>query len=316
MDKTEVMDFDANPLLSQPTEISGARTSSQSATNIVGLTDRGQDLRPESDEPVSPSGKLQSDVKTEVFLAGGVAALSAPHSSDSVNEAPPNADLGMPGDFHADVDSSRSDSTPIVGFDSSSSTGGVAEVDNFYTSPYVAQEQTAAGFDSTSDTRANGQESHEAFVPAPAVVAPKKKGSGGKVFAIIAGIFALFVLGIAAVGGGWYYYTNYYAETVAPEVSPSPSVELTPEPTIDFAAASNGDNSNVGTSSSSNTNTNSADILTVAPTPEPEVVSTPEQTAATRPTPQSTGKKPVASTPTAKATPKPTSTRDRKIILQ
>jgi hypothetical protein len=29
MDKTEVMDFDANPLLSQPTEISGARTSSQ-----------------------------------------------------------------------------------------------------------------------------------------------------------------------------------------------------------------------------------------------------------------------------------------------
>ena len=312
MDKTEVMDFDANPLLSQPTEISGARTSSQSATNIVGVPDQGANIQP---EPESPAG-LQSDVKTEVFLAGGVAAFATPHSSETVNEAPASADFGMTEDFRSDADSFSPDSTtPIVAFDSSNSTAEVAEVDNYYTSPSVGQEQTAAGFESAG-TSTNGQESHEAFVPVPAAVAAKKKGSGGKVFAIIAGVLALFVLGIAALGGGWYYYTNYYAGTVVPEASPSPSVELTPEPTIDFAATSNGDNSNADTSSSSNTNTNSAEVLTVAPTPEPVEVSTPEQTATTRPTPQTTGKKPVTSTPTAKATPKPTSTRDRKIILQ
>jgi serine/threonine protein kinase len=306
MDKTEVIDFGANPLLSQPTEISGARGRSSSATNIVSTPHQAVDS-----PDAQASLPKQADVKTAVFLAGG-AALAG---SDLTNDTPANANFGVTEDFVgspevASPESFGADGTvQNVAFENSDSSSGVAEVDNFYTSPYVGQDQTAVGFEAPST---NGQElvsNEAAFTAAPAAVAAKK-GSGGKVFAIVGGLLALFVLGIAAVGGGLYYYTNYYAVASEPEATPLPALEPTPEPTVDFAATS--DNSNVDS-----TNSNQADVLTVAPTPEPELepASTPEQTVTTKQTPQTTGKKP-AGTPTAKATPKPTSTRDRKIILQ
>jgi hypothetical protein len=219
-----------------------------------------------------------------------------------------NADVAAPDSF------SPEGTVPNVGFETADSSGGVAEVDNFYTSPYIAQDQMAVGFEAEPESSSNGQEvvsSDAAFTPAPAAVASSKR-SGGKVFAIVGGLFALFVLGIAALGGGLYYYANYYAVAPEPEATPVPSIEPTPEPTTDFAA--NSDNSNTD---SSNSSANGTDDLTVAPTPEPGPASTPEQTVTTKQTPQTTGKKPTGTTPTSKEPkPKPTSTRDRKIILQ
>ena len=315
MEKTEVMDFAANPLLSQPTEIAGVRQSPSSATNIVGVSDVNN-AAPETES----STPLQADVKTAVFLAGGAALAGA----DSINEAPANADFGMNEEFHPETDSvaesfAPDGTQPNAAFEGANVSEGVAEVDNFYTSPYVAQEQTAVGFEAPAEPSTNGKEfgsNEAAFTPAPAEV-PAKKGSGGRVFAIVGGLLALLVLGAAALAGGWYYYTNYYAATPPPEASPMPSFEPTPEPTIDFAATS--DNSNTDSTSSANANSSNTD-LTVAPTPEPGLATTPEQTVTTKQTPQTTGKKPAgtgsATPPTTKASPKPTSTRDRKIILQ
>jgi serine/threonine protein kinase len=313
MENTEVMDFGVNPLHSQPTEISGARGVNPSATNIVSSPQV-------VDAPeVQSSLPRQADVKTAVFLAGG-AALAG---SDAVSETPANADFGITEDFRAAPDVIPSESfspdgtVPNVALDNSDTAEGSSEVANFYTSPYISQDQTAVGFEVPAESGTNGQElasNDAAFIPAPAAVAAKK-GSGSKAFAIAGGLLALFVLGIAAVGGGLYYYSNYYATAPEPEATPLPALEPTPEPTIDFASTS--DNSNVDS-----TNSNQADVLTVAPTPEPEPelelepASTPEQTVTTKQTPQTTGKKSSGTPPTQKATPKPTSTRDRKIILQ
>jgi len=310
MEKTEVMDFSANPLLSQPTEIA-SRPGSEAPTNIVGVTGAGGD--------VSNTGQRQADVKTAVFLAGG-AALAG---SDLVGEAPAGNDFGMADDVHSEVAAPESfapeDTTQHAAFDGGVGSEGAPEVSSFYTSPYVNQEQTAVNFEAPAEPSTNGQESasHEVAAVAPAAaVATKKKGSGGKVFAIVGGLLVLLILGGAALAGGWYYYANYYAVTPEPEATPAPSLQPTPEPTIDFAATSDNSNTNSTSTSDSGANTNSAEVLTVAPTPEPGPASTPEQTVTSKQTPQTTGKKPAATPPTSKPSPKPTSTRDRKIILQ
>lgn len=135
---------------------------------------------------------------------------------------------------------------------------------------------------------------------------PQKKS---KVGLVIGALFALMLLGGLAVGGGWYWYANYYA--AKPEATPSPaptarpSVEPSPSATQLVETKDTIDNT--------------------APTParEPEKIDTTTTRDVTttnppdRQTPPSTKATPprTTKTPTAKATPKPKGD-DRTVILQ
>lgn len=121
---------------------------------------------------------------------------------------------------------------------------------------------------------------------------------------VIGGLFALMLLGGLAVGGGWYWYTNYYA--VKPEVTPSPIPSLRPSVSPTPSAtqlAETKDNVNSTTTPDKTDTTTTRDLTTTNP---PD-----RQTApSTKSTPPRTTK-----TPTAKATPKPKGD-DRTVILQ
>ena len=331
MEKTEVMDFAA--VMSVPNQLSGAQLKSEAPTNLVSNPNSRPAFDPNAtvafDMPATPSLPRQTDVKTEVFLSGGSSFPTPAEPTPIVPDLPlANADFGMTEDYRAGSNGDAFNqasftpdaTTPIIALDEGV---GVSEAtaagENFYTSPYVGNEEAANDFES-AENNFDEQEyraQEAAFVPAAPVVAAKRK-SNGKVFAILGGLFALFILGAAASVGGWYLYTNYYAAAaVEPEASPSPSVEPSPEPTIDFASSNVNDNTNVDTADSSNSNTNGSDELTVAPTPSPGAEPTPGETAiATRPT--TPGRDKPARNPATKPTPKPktTTTRDRQKILQ
>jgi len=325
MDKTEVMNFGAIPVVSVPTAFSASAENAEANTNL-----EAQPATPAFDPNATmaydangiPSVPRQADVKTEVFLAG---SNSFPTPPDSTPVSEPVSDYSEAG-ISSEEDYSEpepsayvADATmPIIALNDLQGADEYLGTSDFGNEPIPSGFEAAA----SSDPGFSSPVSDSEYAPAAAPVVAAKK-SGGKAFAVVGGLFALLVIGAAVLGGGWYYYANYYAVVEpAPTPSPLPSVEPTPEPTVDFAA-SNSDNSNVdtafGSNSNSNSNSNQSDDLTVAPTPEPGAESTPSQTVATRPN-QPPGKNPPAKQtgvppgkpPVKTATP----TRDRKKILQ
>jgi serine/threonine protein kinase len=345
MGNTEVMDF-ANPALSVPTALAGSSSASEAPTNLVShATPKAFDPNatiafdpeplesvPMNSQPMN-SEPRQADVKTEVFLAGSNSLPTPPVAEPVAEERnfdevfdskPASDDFGV-----SEPDFDPNATMPISAFDQA---GDIAAAPinetNYYTSDLGGQAEAPAGFESAAAVSTNGQDAYASQPAQTAYVQPAKakKGSGGKVFAAIAGVLIVFVLGAAALGGGYYYYTNYYNVAQEPEPSPSPipSVEPSAEPTVDIASQTNTDTGN--TSSSSNSNSGNSEVLTVAPTPSPQTeIETPsqqQQGTTSRPQTQArntpgTSRTPGTTTPaTAKPTPKPTSTRDRKIILQ
>ena len=343
MDKTEVMDYVMNPAISVPTALAGASSASEAPTNLVSQPqpkafDPNATIAfdPEplpSNEPadVSNSDARQADVKTEVFLAGSNSlptpaaddfpAASAPSFNEGSYAAPEKTDLAAVG---AGFDPNAT--MQVGSFDVDDVPAGVPDNEtNYYSSELDQHSAAPEGFESAASVSSNGAavvDASPAFAePAPSIRAAKK-GSGGKVFAAVAAVLVLFVLAAGAIGGGWYYYNNYYAATPVPEESPEPSIEPSPEPTFDVYAQSNSNSDEANTASSSNADRSSnsnSDTLTVAPTPqpEPEADSPPQQTGTTtRPAqPRNTPTTRQSGTAT-KPTPKPSSTRDRKVILQ
>ncbi len=330
MDKTEVMDFAGMAALSVPTAIAAAEGSTNLA-NDPGPAPFDPNATIAYDPNGNPSAPLQSDVKTEVFIAGSNSFPTPPVQDQVLDDSAVqiaasdfSEDFGdhseNDGEYGSENVAFAPDATmPVVSFNEFSDSPGAES------SSWPGNGETSGAYGSESASTAGaaafaGNESVGAVVQSPA-----KKGSGGKIFAVVAGLFVLFGLGALAIGGGLYYYNNYYAAEVEPEASPSPmpTVEPTPEPTIDYAA-SNESNSNteMGSTSDSNSNVNSSadDDLTVGPTPAPSTSSTQTQPVAGRQTPPATtSKKDTArspGSPPSKATPKPTSTRDRKVILQ
>lgn len=308
-EKTEVMDFGGNVI--------GASQASEAATNVMPST---PSVPPETAAYVLDSGvdevPRQSDIKTEVFLAGSnsipmgepISAEPPPASMGEV--APPMVeDFGVTEDFRAndepavvydDSTSSVGDATmPIVAFESGASVNSPGNGDSF-SSPEPGELAYAGNVGAAISSGATPSYSAVAATPA--------KRSVGKIVAILGGLFVLFIIVAGAAGGGWYYYANYYAAAADPEPTPQPTVEITPspEPTVETAVETN-----------TNVNSNS-EVSTVEPTPEPEPETTgPVVTRPTTPQPQ-TRATPVRTqaTPVPRPTPKPTSTRDRKIILQ
>jgi serine/threonine protein kinase len=345
MDKTEVMDF-ANPALSVPTALAGSSNASEAPTNLVSQPNQKPfdpnatiafDPEPLESVPLNSqpmhSEPRQADVKTEVFLAGSN-SLPTPPPSEPVEEVrnfdevfdpkPVREDFG-----EAEPEFDPNATVPISAFDQVADIASAPSNEtNYYTSDIGGQVEPPSGFESAAAINTNGQDSYTGQPSQAAYVKPAKakKGSGGKVFAAVAAVVILFVLGAAALGGGYYYYTNYYNVAQEPEPSPSPlpSIEPSAEPTVDIASQTNTDTSN--SSSSSNSNSSNSEVLTVAPTPSPQTeIETPsqqqQQGTTSRPQTQArntpgTSRTPGTTPVTAKPTPKPTSTRDRKIILQ
>jgi hypothetical protein len=140
----------------------------------------------------------------------------------------------------------------------------------------------------------------------PARVSPAPPKSKSKVGLVIGGLFALMLLGGIAAGGGWYWYTNYYAVSPKATPSPAPSVRPSAEP-----------------SPSATQLVETKDAVTPEPTREPDKndVTTPRDVTTSNPpdrqTPPTAKATPprTAKTPTAKATPKPKGD-DRTVILQ
>lgn len=253
-------------------------------------------------DPHEPQAK-QSDIRTEVFLAGD-GAFQIPAAENYTVPGESVETENVPAEVHADVPDDFSLPSHIAEI------GSVAEA----TVPLIA-------FDSTPH-RVEAPPTPEKRTP---VAAPPKKSSG-KAAAMLGGLAALFILAVLAAGGGWYVYSNYYAGVAEAEPTPTPSATIeatpSPEPTLEAVVVTNA-NTEVSNSGNVNSRTagdaNRANDVTVAPTPI--AVQTPQQTdvttrpSAPAPAQPRTPNRPAA-TPGTKATPKPKTSSDRTVILQ
>lgn len=267
----------------------------------------------------------QADVKTEVFVAGSTGGVfpSAPSEPEPYQDATPPTPIenfspttdysgysDQAGDTGQQSEGAATDSyspeatVPLIAYDQS---GGAYQDSESGTEPVNGYDQdTNAEPENKYSAAAAG--SAVAAVPAPA----KKKGSAGKIVAILGGLFLFFVVLTGLAVGGYFYYTNYYqGAQVDPSPSPEPTIEPTPEPTEAPIFADGNTDTNTDSNTNTNTNTNS---LTVEPTPVP--TSTPARVDPdrpdTRPTPRPTASRP-RPTPTQ---PRPTPTRRGPVILQ
>ena len=129
------------------------------------------------------------------------------------------------------------------------------------------------------------------------------KGSSGKTIAIVGGLAAVLLLGVALAGGIW-AYMNYGPGAAAVDPTPAPSPEPTlaatpsPVPTIESVINDDISNSDLGNSNSSNSNSGSL----VEPTPDE--VTEPDSTTSTRPTPRPNAPR-TGSTPPSRQTQPP-----------
>ena len=291
------------------------------------------------DSPLATNLRKQSELKTEVFLAGGTPfsvteeELSPPFNQQSNDWKPDAAESFAETGASAsnDYGSAQQEylpdaTTPFIDLSGHESevANGSNETPDFYTSTGVVAQPDDFG-SPFEESQSEGNAENVSDLNRQAVIAPAKKKSAGKIFAVLGGLAALFILAVIAAGGGWYYYANYYAAAavVEPTPSPEPSVEASPspEPTLETVFESNSSNNNSNTESvlDSETNTNSrSEVLTVEPTPAP----TEPGTAATPRIAPEVGPKATPSksprTPGSKATPKPKPkpTNDGPTILQ
>jgi serine/threonine protein kinase len=268
----------------------------------------------------SDVGVRQSDVKTEVYHAGST-PLYTPAESEPIAEEPSVA-----------VSTGGWDVPSVPASEAYSADATQANVDfsaSVPATPFVADETFASSSAPPSDpfaTRTAQPDMRQEQVsevprPAPVALKPKKKSKAPLVIGALAG---LFILGIVAVGAGWFAYTNYFANAVAEATpTPAPTVEFTPtpEPTLEAITDANSNTSIAESNSNSsldiNTNT---DLPTVEPTPNPEL-QTRDTTPGTRPQQNETRRTATnpktnpgnSGNPGTKATPKKT---NRTVILQ
>ena len=267
-----------------------------------------------------PPAQPQSGVKTEVFIAG---SDSFPRAE---TPAPPTPYEPTPAAPEAYEDFSATQQyTPEDYGVAASPSAGASEFNPNETVPFVAFDQAAAGnagdFDPTDDEPHYATAAAVASAPAPVsapaatpVKAGKKKGSGGKMMMIIAIIAVLGVLAIGGVGGGYYYYANYMAAEPTPEptLTPMPSPSETPmatpspEPTIES-------NTNSSGTFGSDTNDNTS---TVEPTPTPSQSTPGQQQPRSTPVVTRTPARTTTTPPPAKTPPPPKKQTGRTDILQ
>lgn len=251
----------------------------------------------------------QADVRTDVFNAGDIGEPypTAEIPVAVVTEPPPSPFAAEP----MAESSAPAATVPLISIDPNDVQPAASEpaAPEFFTTPVVEvkSEEIPPPVTPTPVAKAVAMGAE-----APQAVRPQKK-SGSKAFLILGGLGAFFILALGALGGGWYYYTNFYnvadaKPTPTPSASPAASPVATPtaEPSPSPTPTPDGN---------LNQNVNGQDVKTVEPTPVP----TTTQPLGTRPPPtpvtRDTTVKPVR-TPGPRATPKPKPTSDRTVILQ
>lgn len=276
--------------------------------------------------PPPSSEPLQAGIKTEVLLVNDVLSETE-EPEEKIKEAQ---------DFSPEA------TIPLMDFDSHPVKTNAAEMktsedltsfdDERHASPsvlppdYFSEEKeiSESEFDQTENFQNEPAFAQSEKVYAPAATAlphvskpaPEAKKSGGKPFLILGGLFALFVLALAAGAGGWYAYNNLISAEIpkpTPEISPSIEVtpEMTPEPTLE--ANRETQNTNVDLAVGDNTNTVSNSLsqntnsLTAPETPRQTTRTTPQQTTAPRTTPP-----PITSSKTPQQTKNPATTPVKK----
>ena len=258
----------------------------------------------------------QADVKTEVFLA-----------TDNVFDTPA-ALVDVPYNGSPDSDFAAENGKSELNEEWSGASVAAPPIPDHFPSADIAEQPNAYATVAVQREEATPEWAppapptpFEIPVESPkkpqvaAVVQPKKKSSG-KAFAIFGGLFALIVLALGVAGGGWYYYTNFYAVAPpAPSPSPEPSLMPSPGPTAEPTLEAS------SSAATPETNTNSEAQTTVSPTPEErtDIATEPNQaptgTSTSKPVATSPGKTTPAR-PTGKPTQKPKKDNDRTIILQ
>jgi serine/threonine protein kinase len=296
--------------------------------------------------PAPPIDSLpkQSDIKTEVFLAGSTPFAGVvpdeplpaepenkfPSYRSQPEPAPPAQEKFSETNDFGNVPAYTGDATiPNIAYEQGA--GATPSVPNpdFFTTPSVSPGVQETSAYSPSEFSPEPQEQYQnqaataqAFQSVPPKQAAPVKKKSSKAFIIFGVLAVLFVLGLGAAGAGWYVYQNYATAAAEPTPSPEPTFAPTPspEPTFESVNPSNTtDNTNSSTDSGLDTNVNSSNIKpepTVEPTPVRTQVETPSNTERARPTPQATRTQTRPSvTPVVKPTPKKTES-DRGKILQ
>ena len=153
-------------------------------------------------------------------------------------------------------------------------------------------------------------------VPVNAASGPSSKSSG-RMSMVFGGLVALIVLGALAGGGGWFVYSNYYADTTAIDPAPSPEPTLvatpSPEPTIAAIVEANSNSSPEQTLESNQEVSNTESAPPRSPEQPASDVGIRAQQAA--PAARNPNQRPVPAT-VPKTTPKPKAPSDRTRILQ
>ncbi len=301
LDKTEVMDFGLLAAeAAKEDDLTGGNQTFVDPNSGSSFSDSSGDSYPN-----------QSDLKTEVFLAdGGASPFAVPDLPTSEPEMPaygaevPEENFEPTEDYGNLSSRSGQDASDRSGFDPGATMPIVSFEDQKNSYDPAANYSSQPG-DQSPEAEADrgGGAAMAASAGASAVSAkPKKKGSAGKIVGIFVGLFAVFALALGAIGGGWYYYNNYYMNSVMAEPSPSPEPTLeitpTPEPTIESTF-----DTNTNASSESNSDTNSesnANVDTnVRPDPAPTSGPAPGPRPRVTPTPRP------RTTPVRQATPPP-----------
>jgi len=246
----------------------------------------------------------QADLRTEVFNASD---LTSPEPlvevpAQVVPEPPPSPFDTAPA---AAGSLEPAATVPLISIDQNDIPAAAPAAPEFFTTPVVEVKKE----DIPPPVAPVPVAAAAAVGAAASQTAKPKKKSGSKAFLILGGLGAFFILALGILGGGWYYYENYYK---AGEVKPTPTPSSTPAAT---PAASPTPNASPSPSVSPSATPDGQEVKTVEPTPVPTT---------TQPVGPKTTQTPVAidrpvrpvKTPGPKATPKPKAPTDRTIILQ
>ncbi len=225
------------------------------------------------------TGQQQAFIKTEVLIAGSTPEITAAQNGEfdkqddfpqndavEANEfAAPVKDFSKMDDFGVNEDFSESDD---FGADERfSKTDDFSDVENFspdstvplfsldnqdneeispeIQSDFDAVSPAAESIDSASVLQQSNTSSnaYKTSTPVPKAVPPQK--SNGKIYAIVGGLAALFILTIGAAGLGWYMFGGDSTKTTELPATPMPQVTVEaapiPEPTLQAVTNTNGE---------------------------------------------------------------------------
>lgn len=200
------------------------------------------------DGPAPDSEPKQSNIRTEVFLAGSSPAIASVQEenfskADSFvnrDQTVKAEDFSTQGNFGAAESYSPDATAPLFSFDKTNEAVAAETAVGFDSMPQREEDNTSAGatYVPVADSAPRGA----TLTPAAAAVTPAKKKSG-RGLAVAAGLFALLILAVGAAGIGFYMFKGNGATTdnvtPTPTAQPSVSIEPTVAPTVEAVTETN-----------------------------------------------------------------------------